>query len=65
MPPGATQALFIAEGEPLRWRDDGTPPTASVGMPLPTWQPFLYVGSLAAIKFIQENAGGVLNVSYY
>lgn len=65
VPAGATQAWLIAEGSPLRWRDDGVAPTATVGMPLPTWQPFLYVGSLAAIKFIQENTGGVLNVSYY
>ena len=27
-------ALIIAEGAPIRWRDDGTAPTASVGMPL-------------------------------
>ena len=32
-------AIIIAEAQGVRWRDDGTAPTASVGMPLPVNTP--------------------------
>ena len=61
-----TIALLQAESQPIRWRDDGTDPTASVGMRLtPGSDPWPYGGSLAAIKFIEEAASGKLNCSYY
>ena len=31
LPSGADRAVVIVEGGPVRWRDDGTMPTASVG----------------------------------
>ena len=34
VPTGARLALIEAEGVAIRWRDDGTAPTASVGMTL-------------------------------
>jgi hypothetical protein len=58
-------ALIIAEGAPVRWRDDGTAPTASVGMPLPVGVPLQYDGDLTRIRFIQQSASGILNISYY
>jgi hypothetical protein len=58
-------ALIIAEGAPVRWRDDGTAPTASVGMPLPVGVPLQYDGDLTKIRFIQQSASGILNISYY
>lgn len=65
-PTGPTYALLQAEGAPIRWRDDGTDPTASSGMILyPGDAPFPYDGPLSAIKFIQTAATGILNVSYY
>ena len=61
-----TIALLQAESQPIRWRDAGTDPTASVGMRLtPGSDPWPYSGSLAAIKFIEEAASGKLNCSYY
>ncbi len=57
--------LLIAEGQTVRWRDDGTNPTATVGMPLEVGQPFFYSGDPGAIKFIEAAAGAKLNVSYY
>ena len=58
-------ALIIAEGAPVRWRDDGTAPTASVGMPIAVGVPLQYDGDLTKIRFIQQSASGILNISYY
>lgn len=58
-------ALIIAEGQSVRWRDDKTAPTASVGMPLAVGVPLQYDGDLTNIQFIEQVAGAKLNVSYY
>jgi hypothetical protein len=58
-------ALIIAEGAPVRWRDDGVAPTASVGMPLAVGVPLQYDGDLNKISFIQQSASAKLNISYY
>ena len=65
VPVGATMALIVAETQAVRWRDDGTAPTASVGMPLAKGTSLSYDGDLKAIRFIQQTASAVLNVSYY
>lgn len=65
VPAGATIALIVAETQAVRWRDDGTAPTASVGMPLATGVSLSYDGDLRAIRFIQQTASATLNVSYY
>lgn len=64
-PAGATIAFITVEGAAARYRDDGAAPTATVGMPLAVGQPLVYSGSLSAIKFIQQSAGAILDVSYY
>jgi hypothetical protein len=64
-PAGATTAVITAETQAVRYRDDGTNPTATVGMPIAVGQPFTYTGNLAAIKFIEQTASAKLNVSYY
>lgn len=58
-------ALIIAEGQGVRWRDDKTSPTASVGMPLAVGVPLQYDGDLINIRFIEQVAGATLNISYY
>jgi hypothetical protein len=65
VPVGATLALVVAETQAVRWRDDGTAPTASVGMPLATGVSLSYDGDLKAIRFIQQTASATINVSYY
>jgi len=57
--------LIVAEVAGVRWRDDGTAPTASVGMPLAVGVPLQYDGDLTKIQFIQQSAGSIINVSYY
>lgn len=65
VPAGAQRAVMVATGQSVRWRDDGTDPTATVGVVLPTNTVFEYVGDLAAIKVIEATASAVLNVAYY
>lgn len=66
VPVGATLAIIQAEAQSVRWRDDGTAPTASVGMLILTATSGLaYVGNLANIQLIQATSGAIANVSYY
>lgn len=65
IPTGATLALIVPETQNVRWRDDGTDPTASVGMPIYIGASLSYDGDLNKIKFIQETASAKLNISYY
>lgn len=66
VPEGAVLAVIRCEAETVRWRDDGTAPTASIGMPMtPTDPPFVYTADLAAIEFIAATGSPVLNISYY
>lgn len=47
------------------WRDDGTAPTAGVGMQLFSGQELDYSGEPTAIQFIIGAGTPVLNISYY
>lgn len=64
-PAGATLAVIQGSGQAVRWRDDGTAPTTSVGMQIPVGGELQYNGNLSAIKFIQVAATATLDVSYY
>lgn len=66
IPTGTAFAVIVAETQAVRYRDDGTNPTASVGMPLAAGQPLVYTGSqLPRLKFIEQAASAKLNVLYY
>jgi hypothetical protein len=65
VPSGATLAVAIPESQAVRWRDDGTNPTGSVGMPLAIATTLSYDGDLSRIRFIEQAASAKLNVSYY
>lgn len=65
VPAGATVAIIVAFTQAVRWRDDGTNPTAAIGIPLAVSTEFQYVGNLNAIKFFQISASAQLNISYY
>ena len=66
-PAGATAAVVIAEGQGVRYRDDGAAPTASVGQPLAAGQPLQILGlaELSAIQFIQQAASATLDLCFY
>jgi len=67
VPSGAVRCLVIAETQAVRWRDDGTNPTGTVGMPLPVNTPYTFerVDVLPLLKFIEQTASAVLHISYY
>jgi hypothetical protein len=60
-----TFALITPLTGNVRWRDDGTNPTASVGMPLAAGVTLQYDGNLKGIKFINNGGTAELNISYY
>jgi hypothetical protein len=62
-----TRALIEVQDADVRWRDDGTNPSATVGMRLAAGDSIWYNGAdLTAIKFISQSAtDAILNVSYY
>lgn len=65
VPAGSRLALIQGETQNVRWRDDGTDPTTTVGMKLLADGALEYDGALSAIKFIEITSGAKLNVSYY
>lgn len=65
VPSGATCAVVSVEAQSVRYRDDGTNPTAAVGMPILPGQTVTFNEALSAIKFIEQAASTTLNVNYY
>jgi hypothetical protein len=65
VPTGSTLAVIEAEAQQVRWRDDGTNPTASVGHVLNPGDVLVYRGNLSGIRFIEVAASAKLSVSYY
>lgn len=65
-PAGSLYAVIQAENDDIRWRDDGTNPTSSVGMLLTEGSILHYTAHLlGSLKAIEINGSGILNVSYY
>lgn len=58
-------ALIQPETQSIRWRDDGTNPTTTVGMILAAGDTLIYNGNLQALKFIEVSASAKLNITYY
>ena len=69
VPGGASRALIQVDKQSGRWRDDGTDPSATVGMVIATsglaGHLLDYRGDLSAWKFIETTAGCELNVTYF
>lgn len=58
-------AVICVETAAIRWRDDGTAPTASVGMPIAAAQCFNYEGTFATLRVIAQTGSPVVNISFY
>lgn len=68
VPANTTRALLNVEAAALRWTDDGTAPTASIGTLQKADTYFELNGpeSLKAFRAIKDDAtDAVLNISYY
>lgn len=65
IPAGANSIVVYVEGSGIRWRDDGTAPTSSVGNPVAAGQAFFYSGALPKFQFIGQTGSPTVNVTYY
>lgn len=65
IPSDATIAVVQAETGDVRWRADGTNPTASVGMMLYEGAERTFVGNLSAVKLIASTTGAIISVHYF
>jgi len=60
-----TLVVITPEAQAVRYRDDGTNPTTSVGMPMAVGQVLNYEGTISALKFISQTAGAKINALFY
>jgi hypothetical protein len=65
VPDGTSFCMIQAETQSIRWRDDGTVPTASVGMLLAAGDTLHYTGKTKNLRIIETTASAKINVSYY
>jgi hypothetical protein len=67
VPAGSVRAVCVVEDNPIRWTDDGTTPTASVGSQAKADVIFTLYGkeSLDAFKAIRTGSDAKLSISYY
>lgn len=69
IPAGTERAWIQAESANVRWRADGTAPTASVGMTILTTatQPLelSIAAGLRTAQFISESGSPKLNITYF
>lgn len=65
-PNGWTQILIVPETQAIRWRDDGTAPTTTVGQPLPVGSELRYTArGNRDLRFIGQAVNAVLNLTFY
>lgn len=65
VPAGARTAMIRVSGQAVRFRDDGTNPTPTVGVPLEDGDMLTYEGNLTAIRFIEQTSAAALDIAYY
>lgn len=65
IPARAAWAVLCVDTAAIRWRDDGTAPTASVGMPVASGQCFYYSGTFSTLRVIAQTGSPVVNISFY
>lgn len=66
IPAGATKVVITVGAQAVRWRDDGTAPTAAIGMPLAVGATLVYeYRDLASIRVISQVAGAILDMTFY
>lgn len=64
-PATATHAVMVPEAQAIRYRDDGTAPSATVGQPVAVGVSVDYTGALSKVRVIAQVSGAKLNVLFY
>lgn len=66
IPNGTALVIITPQTQAIRWRDDGTAPTAAVGYPLAVGAELRYTGAnLADLRVISQVAGAIVNCIAY
>lgn len=65
VPPKTTWVAISVEAQAVRWRDDGTNPTATVGMPENAGNRLYYSGNVFNLSFIAQTGTAALDISFY
>ena len=65
IPAGANVAWISVGSEAIRYWDDGTPPTTSVGFPVAAGGTLFYVGTPRLIQLIEQKASATVDVLFY
>jgi hypothetical protein len=61
----ASYVMLRPETNGLRWRDDGTDPTAGVGFPVSANETFVYDGDPTKIRVVSQTGTCTLNIAYF
>lgn len=64
VPTGTRVAFIQAELQTVRWRDDGTDPTSTVGNLLDTVIVLQYAGDFSKLRLIETSASANVNIEY-
>ncbi len=56
---------ICAESQAIRYRSDGTAPTASVGIPVPAGTCYQWSGDLRALQIIQVAASATVDIEFF
>lgn len=65
IPLTATVAWITPENNAIRWRDDGTAPTASVGNPVAVGAQLSYAGLLASLQIVSQTGTSTVDIAFY
>lgn len=66
LPAGASHVIFRPNAQAVRFRDDGTNPTAAIGYPIAAAGEYIFSGaSIGAVRIIAQVAGAGADILYY
>lgn len=67
IPSGTQMLLIVPQAQAIRWRDDGTAPSATVGQPLAVGAELRYDcgHGMPALRVISQTNGAAVNVVAY
>ena len=65
VPDGTCYVILKPVTQAIRIRDDGVAPTAAVGYPIPVGIEYIYTGSPAALRLIEQAASATIDILYY
>ena len=65
IPAGTVITEICVESQAIRYRDDGTAPTASIGMPVAVAVCFAYTGPVSKLAIIQQASAATVNITFY